>query len=121
MAAEAHFFEINGGRPPQSIIDVGAGEGGYLDDVVEIERYHRHQRTSALKNSDRERIVVDICSDKFTVARKFDVITCFDVLEHLRVPDTALKKHRAYLIQGNFCCGNRKHIVYQSWIQNWWL
>ena len=123
---EAHFFEING-RPPQSIIDVGAGEGGYLDDVVEIERYSLDiNEQSALENSNRgiKGIVADICSDKFTVARKFDVITCFDVLEHLRAPDTALKNIASLLRPGGIFVAETGNITSPipvlAGIQNWW-
>lgn len=122
----AEFVAING-RSPESIIDVGAGEGGYLDNVINVERYSLDiNEQSALENSQRgvSGIVADLCSDRFDVAQKFDVVTCFDVLEHLRAPDIAMKNIASLLRPGGIFVGETGNILSLlpslAGKENWW-
>lgn len=124
--AKAKFWAING-RLPHNIIDVGAGEGGYLDDLTNIERFSLDiNERSARENSLRgiRGVVADICSDRFEVTEKFDIVTCFDVLEHLHAPDIALKNISSLLRPGGLFIAETGNILSPlpmfGGAQNWW-
>ena len=120
-------FEATNGRPPQTIIDIGAGEGGYLDGFTGIERSSLDiSEQSARENSSRgiKGIVADICSERFIVSQQFDVVTCFDVLEHLSAPDVALRNISSLLRPGGLFIAETGNILSPlpalNGAQNWW-
>ncbi|MBU1127246.1 class I SAM-dependent methyltransferase [Patescibacteria group bacterium] len=85
-----------------SLLDVGCAYGFFLDfarDYFEIEGVDisSHAISVAKKKLPRETKLRIQKLEKMKLAGKFDVITCFDVLEHLENVDQALKVVERYL------------------------
>jgi len=96
-------FKSITGRPPVSMIDIGAGEGGYLDYLPSYERFSVDVNPASVEqNSQRgiESILSDICSESWAPTQTFDLVTCFDVLEHLREPEFGIRNISNLLAPG---------------------
>ena len=120
-------FKNIAGRTPDSVIDIGAGEGGYLDYLPEYERFSLDVNpVSVEQNSQRgiQSIQLDVCSDSWVPTQSFDLVTCFDVLEHLREPDIGIRNISKLLAPGGVFIaetGNIECFISKYYgAQNWW-
>jgi 2-polyprenyl-3-methyl-5-hydroxy-6-metoxy-1,4-benzoquinol methylase len=121
------YYKNITGRSPSSIIDVGAGEGGYLDYLTSYKRFSLDLNPASIeRNGQRgiESILLDVCSDTWIPTQSFDLVTCFDVLEHLREPDIAIRNISKLLVPGGLFIAETGNV--DSFIpkyygpQNWW-
>lgn len=83
-----HVIEIVRGLQPDSVLDVGCGDGRLLSDMPTIDRrlgIDLSERAIGLANALGNASF--ICADVRDLSEKFDVATCVEVLEH--VPDDA--------------------------------
>lgn len=120
------FKHING-RAPISVIDIGAGEGGYLDYLPSYERFSLDVNSASVEQNNQrgvQSILSDICSESWAPTESFDVVTCFDVLEHLRKPDIGIRNISNLLAPGGVFIaetGNIKSFIPRYFgPQNWW-
>jgi SAM-dependent methyltransferase len=121
------WFKNISGHTPNSIIDIGAGEGSYINYLDGYERFSLDQNPDSIKqNSQRgiQTILSDICSEAWVPNRSFNLVTCFDVLEHLHKPNVAIRNISKLLTAGGIFIGetgNLESFVPKYYgLQNWW-
>ena len=121
------IIQLEFGKVRCSILDIGAGEGGYLDHLHECERFSLDVNPESSQiNSGRgiNTMIADICDKSLKPMKRFDVITCFDVFEHLRDPKTAIKNINKLLNKGGILILETGNI--ESYLPrvfnpcNWW-
>lgn len=120
------FFNISA-HQPNKIIDIGAGEGGYLDYLPCYDRYSLDINPASVdQNAQRgiQSVLFDICTDSIDTDKTFDLVTCFDVLEHLHNPDLAIRNIASLLAPGGVFIGETGDIDsllprYFGY-SNWW-
>jgi len=91
-------------KPEVSLLDVGCGEGFFLEYAekyyeavgVDVSEYAINR---ARKLCNKALLYVKDVTKLDLGARKFDVVTCFDVLEHLSQPDFVLRNLRRNVIK----------------------
>lgn len=90
----------SGGMAGLKLLDIGCGVGGFLDfaSKLGIECYgfdasgaQIEQAQKAFPNVRRAESVADYC-DQIGGPREFDLITMWDVFEHIRTPDALLEE-----------------------------
>lgn len=94
-AAKALSVALNGNPPPASLLDFGAGSGIFVREAIEsgIDAVGLEQSEGAIEKA-RE-IGVELVRE--IPDRKFDMITMWDVIEHLRDPQAVLSLLAPYL------------------------
>lgn len=80
------FYEILG---PKSVLDVGCGIGSYLCgfkevgcEVTGLDRY-MNEAIGCADPSIREHLHKQDCGELFNLGRKFDLVICIEVAEHI--------------------------------------
>jgi 2-polyprenyl-3-methyl-5-hydroxy-6-metoxy-1,4-benzoquinol methylase len=79
---------------PQSILDVGCGDGLFFDRLRQFGEVEGVEPAAALVDPlgpDRNRITVAPFDASFKPGKKYDLILMLDVLEHLDAPEKALR------------------------------
>lgn len=101
-----------------SVLDIGAGDGSFLMEakknfatrILGIE-----PSTVAISyNTDSGIEILNTSIESFVSDEKFDLITCFQTIEHLNKPDLFLEKLKKHLSQNGYIaitCHNRNSLV----------
>jgi len=93
--------------PGTRVLDVGSGRSPHIPVAGRSPGIHyagldvsEAELQAAPSGSYDETIIADIASYRSDLVERFDVITCFDVLEHVRSLDRAIENMRTYLCPG---------------------
>lgn len=99
-----YLREIRRLRPEGSLLDVGCAFGRFLERAREYYRCEGVDVSGYALGRARERLPAialhHAAIETFQPGRTYDVITCFDVLEHVPDLDRALERLRALLALG---------------------
>ncbi|XXK29949.1 class I SAM-dependent methyltransferase [Rhodobacteraceae bacterium nBUS_24] len=87
-------FKIHNRSGGKLALDIGAGEGGYLDFMTDYKRVSMDLNPESIITNQRrgiETIQSDVASIDFVNILSCDLVTCLDIFEHLRDPDRAMQ------------------------------
>lgn len=104
----AEFSWLTGKR----LLDVGCADGALIDavrargnEVVGIDIDARSLRSARARELEVHETTLDAFAEGPAAGRRFDVVTMFDVLEHLTAPKRALEVARDLLVPGGHLVG----------------
>jgi 2-polyprenyl-3-methyl-5-hydroxy-6-metoxy-1,4-benzoquinol methylase len=96
MDQQANFVKVNVCHSKkQKLIDIGCGQGDFLKqlDSEEFDRYGLDPIVEGSLRTEHKINIIDSYIEDYNITdKKFDVITCFNSLEHYYYPSTVLKK-----------------------------
>ena len=120
FAAETYVHYLEKALPNfrGSVLDIGAGDGAFLAEaqkkfatkVLGIEP----SSVAISYNTDSAVTILNTSIELFQTSEKFDLITCFQTIEHLKSPDLFLENIKKHLQNNGFIaitCHNRNSFV----------
>ena len=101
-----------------SVLDIGAGDGAFLSaaqGVLATSNLGIEPSIKALEKCEDQRVnITNIAMEEFETLEKFDLITCFQTIEHLNDPRKFLQNIKKFLSPGGYfaiSCHNRLSLV----------
>jgi SAM-dependent methyltransferase len=101
-----------------SILDIGAGDGAFLSaalDVFATSNLGIEPSIKAIaKNEDNRVNIRNIAIEDLVTNEKFDLVTCFQTIEHLNNPRDFIQNIKRFINPGGYfaiSCHNRKSLV----------
>jgi SAM-dependent methyltransferase len=101
-----------------SILDIGAGDGAFLSEAqgtIGISNLGIEPSIKAIEKCDDERInLKNIAIEDLDTSDKFDLVTCFQTIEHLNDPRKFINGIKRFISPGGYfaiSCHNRLSLV----------
>jgi len=119
-AAESYVSLVRKYLPQFSgaVLDIGAGDGAFLSNAKKFFAQKtvgiEPSNAALAKNTDQEITLIYGSFEKYAVSESFDMITCFQTIEHLNDPNTFLEKVKKHLRNNGYfvvTCHNNQSFV----------
>lgn len=121
---ERRLLKEYAGSKNLSIMDVGSSDGGFLRAISDIAALRSALDVCCNKQCreivNGEYIISSIEAPLIESSAKYDVVTAFDVLEHLYRPVMAVKNMRALLAPGGIILGETGSADGVECASGWW-
>jgi SAM-dependent methyltransferase len=121
FAARTYVTTLRKALPPLfkgSVLDIGAGDGAFLKeakDVFATSNLGIEPSIRAIEKSDDLEVnLVNIAIENFKSKDKFDLVTCFQTIEHLNNPRNFVETIKKFIKPGGYLaisCHNRLSTV----------
>jgi SAM-dependent methyltransferase len=121
FAAKTYVTTLKKALPPLfkgSALDIGAGDGAFLKEAKEFFATSNLGIEPSIraieKCEDVEVKLMNIAIENFETDEKFDLVTCFQTIEHLNDPRNFVETIKPFIAPGGYLaisCHNRQSIV----------
>jgi SAM-dependent methyltransferase len=121
FAAKTYVTTLKKALPPLfkgSALDIGAGDGAFLKEAKEFFATSNLGIEPSIraieKCEDVEVKLMNIAIENFETDEKFDLVTCFQTIEHLNDPRNFIETIKPFIAPGGYLaisCHNRQSIV----------
>ena len=101
-----------------SILDIGAGDGAFLSEAskeIATSNLGIEPSIKAIEKKDDKFVnILNVAIEDFDSTEQFDLVTCFQTIEHLNDPRQFIKNMKSYIKPGGYLaisCHNRLSLV----------